>query len=109
VFYTFALEKPKPTKSTPQDEWISSIRSLSHIMNEKAKTYVVGFFNGDLKVFDKATHAEIFSVKQLHADTIIEDALFLKNDALDKKLIVTAGAKPNAELKISELSHVAAV
>ena len=37
---------------------------------------------------------------------MIEDALFLKNDSLDKKLIVTAGAKPNGELKVSELSHV---
>ena len=37
VFYTFALEKPKPTHSLPQDEWISSIHSLSHILNEKAK------------------------------------------------------------------------
>lgn len=32
-------------------------------MNEKAKTYVVGFFNGDLKVFDKNTHAEIVNVR----------------------------------------------
>jgi hypothetical protein len=31
-------------------------------MNEKAKTYVVGFFNGDLKVFDKNDHKEVFSV-----------------------------------------------
>ena len=53
VYYTLALEKPKPTLSIPQDEWISSIHTLSHILNEKAKTYVVGFFNGDLKVFSK--------------------------------------------------------
>ncbi|TNV79220.1 hypothetical protein FGO68_gene6698 [Halteria grandinella] len=105
VYYTFALDKPKPSKSIPQDEWICTVKSLSHILNEKAKTYIVGFFNGDLKVFDKGTHAELYSVKQLHQDNIIEDALFLKNDVLDKKLIVTAGAKPTAELKISELSH----
>lgn len=42
-------------------------------------------------------------MKSLHQDNIIEDALFLKNDILEKKLIITAGAKPNAELKISEL------
>jgi hypothetical protein len=63
IWYTFALEKPKPTHSIPQDEWISAIRSLSHIMNEKAKTYVVGFFNGDLKVFDKHNHQEVLSIK----------------------------------------------
>lgn len=62
IWYTFALEKPKLTKSLPQEEWISVIKSLSHIMNEKAKTYVVGFFNGDLKVFDKNDHKEVFSV-----------------------------------------------
>ena len=26
---------------------------MALVKNEKAKTYVVGFFNGDLKVFDK--------------------------------------------------------
>jgi hypothetical protein len=72
-------------------------------MNEKAKTYMVGFFNGDVKFFDKQTHAEVYSVKQLHQDTMIEDALFLRNDHLDKKIVVTIGSKPNAELKISEL------
>lgn len=64
---------------------------------------MVGFFNGDLKVFDKNTHAELFSARQLHQDTMIEDALFLKNDQLDKKLVVTIGSKPNAELKVSEI------
>ena len=49
----FALEKPKPKQSTPQDEWISTIEPLSHVINEKAKSYAVGFFNGDLKVYSK--------------------------------------------------------
>lgn len=56
VYYQFSLDKPKPTHSVPQEEWISTIKSLSHVMNEKAKTYVVGFFNGDLKVFSKNDH-----------------------------------------------------
>lgn len=30
LWYSFALEKPKPTHSIPQDEWISSIKALSH-------------------------------------------------------------------------------
>lgn len=76
-------------------------------MNEKAKTYVVGFFNGDLKVFDKHEHKELFSVRQLHQDSIIEDALFLRSDTLDKKLVITCSSQPNAELKISELTHIA--
>lgn len=63
IWYTFALEKPKLTKSSPQEEWISVVKSLSHIMNEKAKTYVVGFFNGDLKVFDKHDNKEVISVR----------------------------------------------
>ena len=66
IWYSFALEKPKLQSSIPQDEWISVVKSLSHIMNEKEKTYVVGFFNGDLKVFDKHENKEVFSVRQLH-------------------------------------------
>jgi len=63
VWYSVALDKPKPHKSIPQDEWISSISALKHIANEKAKTYVVGFFNGDIKVFSKHDHSEVLSVK----------------------------------------------
>jgi hypothetical protein len=63
LWYSFALEKPKPTHSIPQDEWISTIKALSHIMNEKAKTYVAGFFNGDLKIFSKHNHSEVLEVK----------------------------------------------
>ena len=36
---------------------------------------------------------------------MIEDSLFLRNDSLDKKIIVTCSSKPNAELKVSELTH----
>jgi hypothetical protein len=104
VFYTFALEKPKPTHSLPQDEWISSIHSLSHILNEKAKTYVVGFFNGDLKVFSKHDNKEVLSVKSLHTDRI-EDFVFIRNDALDKKIVVSISGKPDPQLRIGELSH----
>ena len=104
--YSVALDKPKPQKSIPQEEWISSIGSLRHVLNEKAKTYVVGFFNGDIKVFSKHDHQELLSVKQLHQDSQIEDLLFLKNDALDKKLLVSIASKPNSELKVSEISHI---
>jgi hypothetical protein len=106
IYYTIALEKPKPSHSIPQEEWVSCIKSLSHIVNEKAKTYIVGFFNGDLKVYDPSNHSELLSVRSLHTDQIIEDALFLRNDLLNKKLVVTCGAKPNAEIRVSELSHV---
>ena len=70
IHYMFALEKPKPTKSTPQDEWISTIASLSSLSNEKAKSYAVGFFNGDVKLYS-SEHAEMLSVNQLHADSQI--------------------------------------
>lgn len=63
-------------------------------MNEKAKTYIVGFFNGDLKVFSKKDHSELLEIKQLHKDNIITDALFLKNDSLNKKLVVTCTSLP---------------
>ena len=52
VWYSFALDKPKPTMSIPQEEWISVIRSLHHQKNVKARTYIATFFNGDIKIFD---------------------------------------------------------
>lgn len=103
IYYQFALDKPKPTLSLPQDEWISTIRALSHILNEKPKTYSVGFFNGDIKVFSKKDNKEIINVKQLHQDSLISDALFLKNDSLNKKLLITCSGFPNADLKVSEI------
>ena len=60
IEYLFALEKPKPTQSTPCDEWISKIVPLSHIVNEKAKSYAVGFFNGDVKVYGQS-HEELLN------------------------------------------------
>ena len=74
-------------------------------MNEKAKTYVVGFFNGDLKVFSKHDNKEVLSVKSLHTDRI-EDLVFIRNDALDKKIVVSISGKPDSQLKVSEVSHV---
>jgi len=44
ISYFFALDKPKPEKSIPQDEWISHIQSHGGF-------YAVGFFNGDVKFF----------------------------------------------------------
>ena len=61
VYYLFALDKPKPTKTTPCDEWISKIVPLSHLVDQKAKSYAVGFFNGDLKIYD-SNHAEVLEV-----------------------------------------------
>ena len=52
IWYSFALDKPKQKVSIPQDEWISVIRALSHHRNEKARSYVTGFSNGDLKILD---------------------------------------------------------
>ena len=61
IHYLFALEKPKPTQSTPCDEWISTIAPLNHVVNEKTKSYAVGFFNGDVKVYG-SSHDELLSV-----------------------------------------------
>lgn len=65
VYYLFALEKPKPKHTSPQDEWVSCISSLRHFVNEKAKSYVVGLMNGDLKVYD-SKHAEVLKIEKLH-------------------------------------------
>ena len=90
--------------SIPQEEWISSIRALNHVLNEKAKSFAVTFFNGDVKVFHSGSDKEVLSVKSLHdADSMIKDSLFLRNDLLNKKLLITCSSAPNAELKVSEV------
>jgi len=102
LYYLFALEKPKPKKSIPTDEWISTIRSLSHIVNEKAKSYAVGFFNGDVKVYD-SKHNEVLNVTKLHPDSQITDMLYFKSDALDQKYLITCSELPNAQMTISKI------
>ena len=52
IWYSFALDKPKQKVSIPQDEWISVLKALSHHRNEKARSYVAAFFNGDIKILD---------------------------------------------------------
>jgi len=94
IHYFFALEKPKPTKSNPCDEWISTICPLTHILNEKNKSYAVGFFNGDVKVYSSA-HAELLNVAQLHADAQIADMLYFKSDRAGAKLLVTCSEMPD--------------
>ena len=72
-------------------------------MNEKAKSYAVGFFNGDVKIFN-ATHQEILSVSQLHDDSRINDLLYFNSDKLDSKLLVTCSELPNPSLTISKVA-----
>ena len=102
VYYLFALEKPKPKKSTPTDEWISTISSLSHIENKKAKSYAVGFFNGDVKVYD-SKHNEVLNATKLHQDSQITDLLYFKSDTLDQKYLITCSELPNAQMTISKI------
>ena len=103
IHYLFALEKPKPTKSNPCDEWISSIAQLNHVVNEKSKSYAVGFFNGDVKVFD-SSHSELLNVASLHKDSQITDMLYFKSDALNSKILVTCSEMPDPTLVISKLA-----
>jgi hypothetical protein len=49
INYIFALDRPKQKSSQPQDEWISVIKSLG---DNTSGTYVAGFFNGDVKLYD---------------------------------------------------------
>ncbi len=58
IQYFFALDKPKPEKAIPQDEWISNICA-------NGAYYSVAFFNGDVKLFEGST--EKLCVKQLHS------------------------------------------
>lgn len=74
------------------------------MLNEKAKSYIVTFFNGDVKLYRDGIDQEVLNVKELHnADAGIKDSLFLMNDLLNKKLLVTCSTAPQGELKISEV------
>ena len=104
VYYFFALDKPKPQKSTPADDWISRIAPLTHLMDTKAKSYAVGFFEGDLKLYD-SKHSEVLTVSQLHQASQITDLLYFKSD-LNKgtKYLISCSELPNPELTITEVA-----
>ncbi len=95
VVYLFALEKPKPKHTTPQDEWVSVICPLHHYVNEKSKSYLVTLMNGDIKLYDNK-HAELLKVSTVHDN--ITSALYFKSDLLNCNVVVTASESPNARL-----------
>jgi hypothetical protein len=103
VYYLFALEKPKPKHTSPQDEWVSAIAPLASYLNEKAKSYAVALMNGDLKIYDQK-HAEQVKVSQLHLDTSITDCLYFKSDLSQSNILVTASEVPNPALVFAEVS-----
>jgi hypothetical protein len=47
----------------------------------------------------------VLSVKSLHSDRI-EDLVFIRNDALDKKIVVSLSGKPDPQFKVCEIAHV---
>jgi hypothetical protein len=61
IDYFFALDKPKPEKTIPQDEWISHLCPHGDLFS-------AAFFNGDVKLYSGAT--EKLVVKSLHASQI---------------------------------------
>ena len=101
VFYLFALEKPKPKHTSPQDEWIATIQPLQHFVNEKAKSYVVGLMNGDIKICSKE-HAELLKVSQMHDS--VSAALFFKSDSMNANVVVSASETPNPTMIFSRVS-----
>lgn len=102
IWYSFALEKPKPTVSLPQEEWISVIESLKHDKNIKAKTYAAAFFNGDVKIIDgkDKNHKELVVLSKLHQDQI-QDLIYSKVG--EKKLLVSCSLMPYPELIVTEI------
>jgi len=101
VYYFFALEKPKPKHTSPQDEWVSVLAPLQHFVNEKAKSYVAGFMNGDVKLFDQK-HSELLKVSSMHQ--AVTCALYFKSDALNCNMLVTGSETPGAVLVFSQIS-----
>lgn len=98
VWYLFALEKPKPKHTSPQDEWVSVICPLRHYMNEKAKSYVVGLMNGDVKLYDHK-HAELLKVTSMHDS--VSSLLYFKSDNMGCNYLVSGSEAPGAALVFS--------
>ena len=77
VYYFFALDKPKPQKSTPCEDWISKIVPLTGSSDLGSRqAYAVGFFEGDCKLYDGDSHAELMTLEQLHQGSQITDLLY---------------------------------
>ena len=74
---------------------------LTHFNNEKAKSYVAGFMNGDIKLFDHK-HAELLKVTSLHNS--VSSALYFKSDLLNSNMLVSGSESPNAALVFSQIS-----
>lgn len=73
-------------------------------MDIKPKSYAVGFFEGDLKLYD-SKHTEILTVSQLHQQSQITDLLYFKSDKnRGTKYLVSCSELPNPELVITEVS-----
>lgn len=94
IWYSFALEKPKQKVSIPQDDWISALKALHHEKNLKAKTYVAGFFNGDIKIFDgkDKNHTELAHLTRVHENQIT-DILYLKSEELQGRKFVISSSE----------------
>ena len=74
-------------------------------MNEKVKSYCVGLFNGDVKVFN-SNHTEVLTVSNVHDDSQITDMLYFKSDVMNgAKLLVTCSELPNPTLVVSRLAQ----
>lgn len=101
VYYFFALEKPKPKHTSPQDEWVSVITPLHHFMNEKPKSYVCGLMNGDLKLYDQK-HSELLKVSSMHE--AVTCALYFKSDTLQCNMLISGSEAPGASLMFSQVN-----
>lgn len=88
VFYLFALEKPKPKHTSPQDEWVAAISPLADYLHAQG-SYAVALMNGDFKLYN-SQHSELLKVSQLHQDTAITDCLYFQSEALKSAVVVTA-------------------
>jgi hypothetical protein len=71
----------------------------------KAKTFVAGFFNGDIKIFDgkDKNHTELAHLTRVHENQIT-DILYLKSEVLQgRKFVISSSEQPYPDLKILEV------
>lgn len=93
VEYFFALDKPKPEKAIPQEEWISHIAT-------HGDRFAAAFFNGDVKLFEGAT--EKLCIKRLHCAQITSQLLYT-SPLVNAEVLVTCSEFPEPAITVSSI------
>jgi len=122
IFYCFALEKPKLTKTIQEEDWVWDISKFDGLLNEKGY-YGVAHFDGSVAIFNENSQRiskyQITEEGAVRALRIIpskaegqEDCYYVLTGSADEKVRVgwlKTGKKMRFEPKIEATGHEGSV